>query len=53
MVLEKHVIFMRTSTDPAKYIAFHKVIDIRPESINDIMVVPNIHLDHDDQLLIV
>lgn len=51
MVLKKHIVFMRASTDPAEDIAFHEIIDIRPEPIYDIVVVPNVHLSHDRERL--
>lgn len=46
MVLEEHVIFVRTATDPAEDVAFHEFIDIGPKSIDDIMIIPDIDLIH-------
>lgn len=46
VVLEEHIELVRAPTNPAEDIAFHELIDIRTESVNDIMVIPNIHLSH-------
>lgn len=44
MVLEQHVVLMRTSTNSTKDVAVHELIHIRPKSVDNIMVIPHIDL---------
>lgn len=45
MVLEKHIELVRASTNAAKHITAHELIHVRPEPVNDVVVIPNVHLD--------
>lgn len=44
MMLEKHVIFVRASTDSAEDIASHELVDIGPKAVDNVVIIPNIDL---------
>jgi hypothetical protein len=37
VVLEQHVVLVRNAADAPEDIALHKLVDVRPESINDLV----------------
>lgn len=49
MVLEEHVEFVRASTNAAKHITSHELVHVGPESVNDIVVIPNVHLESSER----
>lgn len=42
MVLEEQVVFVSRSANTTEDIAFHEVIDVRAEAVNDVVVIPKI-----------